>query len=203
MNPVTELVTGIDPGRPLLGQMERRLRADIDWPRHVVALLESLPDDGLVALNREGMPPDVDPRVLAVADRDGVGVVRLNLFSREAFVRYRAAGTLSPHYHRRSFTTRLLTGSYHHLRYDNAGTLDRPDLTLRGRDVLRAGDGYALDWREYHFVVYPADGTVTLTVHTPPAIPPRGEFAARTRDEVLRLRSDIVAALARTPVPAS
>lgn len=198
MNPILELLALVDPQRPLLEQMVEGLRAEAEWRCGAVELVESLGDDELVALNHQATPPDVDPRLLAVAEREGVGVVRINLFSREAFLRFWRAGSLSPHYHRRSFTTRLLNGSYHHLRFDNDGTLDAPKLTPHTQEFLKEGDGYALDWREYHFVMLPASATCTLTVHTPPAIPPRGEFPRQTRDEVLRLRADVLASLTAT-----
>ncbi len=202
MNPVRDLLAGIDPGEPLLEQMAERLRADTAWTDHVIALLESLPDDELVALNREGIPPDVDPRLLAVAEREDVGVVRLNFFSREEFLRCWRGGTLSPHYHRRSFTTRILTGSYRHLLFDNGGSLDKPELDLRSQEVLGEGQGYALDWREFHFVMFPADKTVTLTAHAPPSIPSKADFPVRSAEEVLRLRDEILASLTAAAVPA-
>ncbi|MER8113802.1 hypothetical protein [Streptomyces sp. NPDC094031] len=200
MNAITTLLDGIDSGRPLLPQMEAALRADVDWRAAIDEHTAALGVADLVRLARhDGEVPDVDPRVLTVAERDGVGLVRINLFSRERFARLWREGTLSPHYHRRSFATRIVQGAYHHLRFDNAGSQDTPRLTCVSREVLRTGSGYGIEWRDYHFVMFPADATVTINAHLPPAVPAKVAAPPTSADVLTRLQGDILAALAAEP----
>lgn len=200
MNAIATLLDRIDSGRPLLPQVERALREDIDWRAAVVAHLASLSERDLVHLARhDGETPDVDPRVLTVAERDGVGLLRINLFSRDRFLDFWRRGTLSPHYHRRSFATRLLQGSYQHLRFDNAGSPDAPQLTCTAREVVREGQGYGIEWQDYHFVMFPADATVSINAHLPPAVPAKITAPPPTAETLARLRSDILTALAAAP----
>ncbi|KAB1978640.1 hypothetical protein [Streptomyces triticiradicis] len=197
MNAIATLLDGMDRGRPLLPQMEAVLRDDIDWRAAVEEHMAALGIGDLVRLARhDSETPDVDPRVLTVAERDGVGLVRINLFSRERFARLWRGGTLSPHYHRRSFATRIIKGAYHHLRFDNAGSQDTPQLTCTSREVLRTDSGYGIEWQEYHFVMFPADATVTINVHLPPAVPAKVTGPPASADTLARLRGDILTALA-------
>ncbi|MFI6347188.1 hypothetical protein [Streptomyces sp. NPDC050560] len=204
MNVLATLLDGIDPGRPLLPQMAAALREDTDWRTAVTEHTAALGDRELAALARhDGETPDVDPRVLTVAERDGVGLLRVNLFSRHRFDALWRAGTLSPHYHRRSFATRLVQGSYHHLRFENAGGQDTPRLTCVSREVLRAPGGYGIEWQEYHFVMFPADGTVTVNAHLPPAVPAKVTAPPPSPASLARLRDDILGALAAEHAPAA
>ncbi|MFE2533492.1 hypothetical protein [Streptomyces sp. NPDC059371] len=204
MNAIATLLDRVDAGRPLLPQMEAALGADIDWRAATAEHTASLGVEDLVRLARhDGETPDVDPRVLTVAERDGVGLVRINLFSRERFDRLWRGGTLSPHYHRRSFATRIIKGSYHHLRFDNAGSQDTPRLTCTSREVLREGSGYGIEWRDYHFVMFPSDGTVTINAHLPPAVPAKVTGLPLSVRTLTQLRDDLLGALAAEPtVPA-
>ena len=193
MNAIATLLDGIDTSRPLLHQMDMALRKDTDWRSETARHVASLSVEDLVRLARhDGETPDVDPRVLTVSERDGVGLVRINLFSQERFLEFWRRGTLSPHYHRRSFATRIVKGSYQHLRFDNAGSQEAPQLTCTSREVLKEGSGYGIEWQDYHFVMLPADATVTINAHLPPAVrakvtapPPSAETLARLRDDIL------------------
>ncbi|MDH6113588.1 hypothetical protein P3T36_005249 [Kitasatospora sp. MAP12-15] len=191
-----DLLNTVDVSKPLLGQVTELLRADTDWCRSTVDLLTSLSPAELTRLNRQdGETPGVDPRILTVAEREGVGLARVNLFSRERFLEFWRGGTLSPHYHRRSFATRILKGSYHHLLFDNAGSPDEPDLQLREQCVVRTGFGYALDWQDYHFVMFPADATVTLNIHLPPSAPTKSVLQPVPQERLVGLREEILESL--------
>lgn len=195
MSPVAEVLDAIDADRDPLVQMAEQLAAPGDWAIRVLETVARIPDDEIMALNAEGLPTDVDPRILCVAERPGTGSVRVNFFGRDAFEKFWQRGTLSPHYHRRSFATRILRGSYQHLLFDNTGSLDAPALELRSSTMIRVGDGYSLPWQDYHFVMYPETSTTTLTFHTEPQVAAREQFIPRSRDAVLGLRDEIALAL--------
>ncbi|WP_262703252.1 MULTISPECIES: hypothetical protein [Streptomyces] len=200
MSAIATLLDRVDSSRPLLPQMETVLREDIDWRAETAKHVASLSDPDLVRLARhDGETPDVDPRVLTVAEREGVGLVRINLFSRKRFLEFWRRGTLSPHYHRRSFATHIVKGSYQHLRFDNAGSQDAPQLTCTSREVLQEGSGYGIEWQDYHFVMLPADATVTINAHLPPAVPAKVTEPPPSAGTLARLRDDILAALAAEP----
>ncbi|MET9671039.1 hypothetical protein ABZY19_37910 [Streptomyces sp. NPDC006475] len=200
MNAVATLLDGVDTGLPLLPQMEVALDEDIDWRAAIAAHVASLSTDDLVRLARhDGETPDVDPRVLTVAERDGTGLIRINIFSRQRFLTFWRGGTLSPHYHRRSFATRIIQGSYQHLRFANSGAQDAPQLTCVSRELLERDAGYGIEWHEYHFVMLPADGTVTINAHLPPALPAKVTQPPPSAEDLTRLRDDILLALAADP----
>ncbi|MEU6492236.1 hypothetical protein ABZ890_17840 [Streptomyces sp. NPDC046984] len=200
MNAIATFLDRIESGRPLLPQMEAALRENIDWRAEIAAHVASLSVDDLVRLARhDGEAPDVDPRVLTVAERDDIGLIRINLFSRERFLTFWRNGTLSPHYHRRSFATRIIRGSYQHLRFANAGSQDAPELTCTSRELLRQGSGYGIKWYEYHFVMLPADASVTINAHLPPAVPAKVTAPPPSADTLGRLRDDILTVLATEP----
>ncbi|GAB1510036.1 hypothetical protein [Actinophytocola sp. KF-1] len=171
------------PGANRFHDLVRRLRAapadgfaahavaalsePLDWLDLVRGRLEEMTAGALVAGTRRVLVPGVEPKTFLLHDEPGRFRVVLNHFDRDSFECHRAEGRISPHFHRFSFATRMLRGDYHHMLFDNGGDLRSPRLSLWHHTKDVPGHVYYLPWDEFHCVLAPADGTMSLQIRTP------------------------------------
>ena len=171
------------PGANQFHDLVRRLRAaqadgfaahavgvlsePLDWLDLVRGRLEEMTADALVSGTRRIFVPGVEPKTFLLHDEPGKFRVVLNHFDRDSFECHRAEGRISPHFHRFSFATRMLRGDYHHMLFDNSGDLRAPRLSMWHHTKDVAGHVYFLPWDEFHCVLAPADGTMSLQIRTP------------------------------------
>ncbi len=155
------------------------LSEPLDWLDLVRGRLEEMSAEALVSGTARIFVPGVEPKTFLLHHEPGKFRIVLNHFDRDSFECHRAEGRITPHFHRFSFATRMLRGDYHHMLFANGGDLRSPRLSLWHHTKDVADDVYFLPWDEYHCVLAPADGTMSLQVRTPvryaggvPAAPP-------------------------------
>lgn len=192
MTYINNTLLGINSKRDILPQMFAIVSQNVNWNSAIIDHIGANNDDEIVQLNNFPTPPEVEPGILRIAARTGIGVINVNYFSRLNFDKCCEKGTISPHYHRRSFASRILKGSYQHILFDNFGTIDTPELSVRNISKVSENQPYSLRWDDYHFVMYPEDGTTTLTYHTEPSIDLKNEFPTRSRSQILYLRDSVI-----------
>jgi len=135
------------------------------WKSQVGAYLETLDNNKFVSLVSKSYVPSVEPEVFMLYD-DPAGRFQLVLghFDRTRFDHYQANGTIGPHHHHFTFTTRILAGSYQHVLYENAGTLARPQLKVQAAFTCQKGDVYTLAYDWFHEVMEPQHHTMSLMI---------------------------------------
>lgn len=192
------------PGASLFHDLVRRLRQapaagfgayavgvlaePLDWLDLVRGRLDEMSADALVAGTARIFVPGVEPKTFLLHDEPGRFRIVLNHFDRDSFETHRADGRISPHFHRFSFATRMLRGDYHHMLFRNGGDLRTPRLSMWHHTKDVANHVYYLPWDEFHCVLAPADGTMSLQIRGPvqyprteilPAPPDRDLLVAR------------------------
>lgn len=170
------------------------LAADRDWGALLAQRIEALADEEYVERARECHVDGVSPHPIVVHRWSGGARAVLNYFDRDDYLEHFRAGRITPHSHRFGFATRVLRGAYGHWLFHNAGTRERPELSLTSTATCAAGEVYTLHEGDFHFVVDPRPDTVTLMVQTPASRPaPRG--GTRATGDVLRERARILEVL--------
>lgn len=145
----------------------RFLAEPLDWPALLLDHFERISDDEIASGTRGILVDGVEPKTFLLHDDPGRFQVVLNHFDRDSFEVHRAAGRITPHFHRFSFATRVIHGHYHHLLFANSGNLEKPRLDLWHRTRDDMNDVYFLPWDEYHCVLAPEQGTMSLQVRGP------------------------------------
>ncbi|MGR3626507.1 MAG: hypothetical protein ACU0A0_09480 [Limimaricola sp.] len=136
---------------------------DADVLREVADWVETIAPNDILDINRDNRVDDVQPTNFVLVSRFERYEILINHFSAELYAKSRNA----PHYHHCDFATRLLCGGYMHVLYDNAGTLDDPDLAVRDMSWIGPGNGYPIGWQTFHTILKPVDGTLSLLVRGP------------------------------------
>jgi len=164
------------------------LSEPVDWLALVRGRLEEMSARALIDGTARIFVPGVEPKTFLLHNEPGRFRVVLNHFDRDSFECHQKEGRISPHFHPFDFATRMLRGHYHHLHFSNAGDLRAPRLSMWHRTKDAADDVYFLPWDEFHCVLAPADGTMSLQIRGPERITPRGERAAPGSRDLLMAR---------------
>lgn len=143
----------------------RSALADTDELARIVATAE--PEQQLDEV-RGLRVPEVEPTVWPLLRRPGRYDVMLNIYNPERFELLRCAGSITPHRHHFSFASVVLGGGLAHFVFDNDGELDEPRLRPRSQEHVGPAGRLELRWDEYHCVLAPRPGTVTLMVRGAP-----------------------------------
>lgn len=142
----------------------RILAEPLNWAALVLDRLQGISDNDIFDATREIIVDGVEPKTLLLHDEPGRFRIVLNHFDRESFEAHRAAGRITPHFHHFSFATRVIQGHYHQLLFSNAGELEKPRLEMWHRTRDDVDDVYFLPWDEYHCVLAPEHGTMSLQI---------------------------------------
>lgn len=170
----------------------RILAEPVNWPALALDRLQRISDSDVLAGTREIIVDDVEPKTLLLHDEPGQFRVVLNHFDRESFEAHRAEGRITPHFHRFSFTTRVLQGHYHQLLFSNEGQLEKPHLEMWHRTRDDVNDVYFLPWNEYHCVLAPEHGTMSLQLRGVTEYPPDRSAPAMSGTSILNARDTAV-----------
>lgn len=126
-------------------------------------MLPQIEADDLFAANRDNRVENVQPTNFVLYSSPGRFEILVNHFVADLF----AMSDNAPHFHHCGFATRILTGGYFHVLYDNDGALDRPDLKIASLEFVRAASGYPIAYDRYHTILTPTDGTLSLLIRGP------------------------------------
>lgn len=171
------------------------LTAPISWAAIVRDHLAELASTAYVDGTKRIFVDGVEPKTLLLHDEPGRFRLVLNHFDRESFRLHQQEGRITPHFHHFSFVTRVISGHYHHLLFDNDGELLRPKLTLRHRTRDDRDNVYALPWNEYHCVLAPDRDTMSLQIRGPVEFQPGRGPVRVTPGELLDSRDVALNAL--------
>ena len=175
------------------------LSARLDWAAVVRDHLATVADGAFVSGTEKIFVEGVEPKTLLLHDEPGRFRLVLNHFDKSSFLAHQREGRITPHYHHFDFATRVISGSYHHLLFDNQGGLTAPELTLRHRTRDDAGHGYVLPWDEFHCVLAPAPDTMSLQIRSPARCRPYRRPLTTTAKELLTARDVALNALDDLP----
>jgi hypothetical protein len=171
------------------------LSAPLNWASVVRDHLSEVAAGHYVDGTRKIFVEGVEPKTLLLHDEPGRFRVVLNHFDRESFRLHQQAGRITPHFHHFDFATRVISGSYHHLLFDNAGELLQPRLSLRHRTRDDVDHVYVLPWDEFHCVLAPDRDTMSLQIRGPVRFQPRRPAPTLTSRDLLLARDSALGAL--------
>lgn len=199
------------PGASLFHDLVRRLRwapaerfgacavdvlsEPVDWLALVRGRLEEMTNQAVVAGTASIFVPGVEPKTFLLHNEPGRFRIVLNHFDRDSFECHQSEGRISPHFHHFDFATRMLRGYYHHVLFNNAGDVGAPRLSMWHHTKDAADHVYFLPWDQFHCVLAPDDGTMSLQIRGPVRYTPRGERPLPVAVELLDARDAALEAL--------